>query len=554
MRRLLNKKFLTRFFLLCIDFAEDFLGERIFIKTNEEEGHMKGKILSVAVFAFLVLSLAGGAHSWQGRMAGIGDPFGLVADESDFLIHPSKIAKGEGIKFYGHYRFNWRDVTDWDYTLSTFRPTMASLGTNWPFRGSGDGFDHDALAGAAFPLGPGRMGLFFQYAGKRGDFDGKTNEYYYGGRYFHTYSMDSDFDSFAMRLLYGLPLGGFKVGGEIALAYRREENETFNSEDEHATHLWRKNFPFGADTPWINLFPFMFPYESKYWEALFKGSLNGAVGPAKVAFTLRGGFIFAGDNNLDYSVATVPIPSMGAIDMDGDVKGWRMGGEFWLRYPLSKGLSLPFVVRVDYEKKTRDGNGLGLGPGFIGLSYDYKNRERLFQVETGGGLDKELNKGTRVAAGIYYNYIKERSDFVLHELYPIPGFFVDYDHNPYPNQREHRVILRLAGEKELCPVVAMRMGLNFFYGWVKEDFTFDLAPTFGLSSVQKSSLDGDHWGIGASLGATVKFPGFSLEPFVSGGYQKFDVDGDGFGTSWGLLEMDRLKKEWSIGGGFSIKF
>lgn len=403
------------------------------------------------------------------------------------------------------------------------------------------------------------MGLFLQYAGRGDDFDGKTNEYYFGTRYFHTYDMESELDSFAMRLLYGLPMGGFKVGGEVALTYRREENETFNNEDLLlGNRLLRTNFPFGANTPWVNLFPFMFPYDSKYWEALFKGSLTGAVGPAKIAFTLRGGFIFAGDNNLNYSSVRVPSLVMDGTDMDGDVKGWKMGGEFWLRYPLSKGLSLPFVVKVDYQKKTRDGDGLGFsGLGLTGLSFDYRNRERLFQVEAGGGLDKELNKGTRIAAGIYYNYIKDRSDFVLHELFPVPGLFADYDHNTYPNQREHRVILRFAGEKELCPTVAMRMGLNFFYGWVKEDFSYDLATNSG-GYIDVISLDGHRWGIGASLGATVKFPRFHLEPFINGGYQKLDVDEDGnratiSGIST-LYEMDRLRKEWSIGGGFSIKF
>ena len=40
--------------------------------------------------------------------------------------------------------------------------------------------------------------------------------------------------------------------------------------------------------PWTNLFQFMFPYDSKYWEFIFKGSLKGEIGPAKIAFTVRG--------------------------------------------------------------------------------------------------------------------------------------------------------------------------------------------------------------------------------------------------------------------------
>jgi hypothetical protein len=57
----------------------------------------------------------------------------------------------------------------------------------------------------------------------------------------------------------------------------------------------------------------------------------------------------------------------------------------------------------------------------------------------------------------------------------------------------------------------------------------------------------------------VKFQRFSLEPFINAGYQKLDLKGDGerttpSGATSNLWEMDKLRKEWSIGGGFSIKF
>jgi hypothetical protein len=66
----------------------------------------------ILICGFLVLFLSTICHGFQGRMAGMGDPYGLVEDESDFLIHPSKVAKGEGIRYYGSYRFNYRDVKD----------------------------------------------------------------------------------------------------------------------------------------------------------------------------------------------------------------------------------------------------------------------------------------------------------------------------------------------------------------------------------------------------------------------------------------------------------
>jgi hypothetical protein len=361
--------------------------------------------------------------------------------------------------------------------------------------------------------------------------------------------LDSDLDAFSLRVLYGLPVGSFKIGSEIELAYRREKNETFFNEDLITSRQFLTNLPTGTLLPWENLFQFMFPYDSKYWEALFKGSLKGGIGPAKIAFTVRGGFIFSGDNKYEYRRVTTTGTSE-FVDMDGDVKGWRVGGDLWLRFPLAKDLSVPMLVKVDYQKKTRDGDGPGNGVlGFPGTSFDYKNQEKTFKVEVGGGLDKELNKGTRIAAGIYYNYLNNKNEF----LFTMDGSTFN-DHTNYPDQREHKVILRLAGEKEISPSFAMRMGLNFFYGWVKEDFKFNsnfLVP----SDTEKISLDGSHWGLGASLGATVKVQRFSIEPFVGGGYQKLDLNGDGIRTGFSFLsEVDKLKKEWSAGGGVSIKY
>jgi hypothetical protein len=229
------------------------------------------------------------------------------------------------------------------------------------------------------------------------------------------------------------------------------------------------------------------------------------------------------------------------------VKGWDIGGDLWLRYPLASGLSLPFILRVDYQKKTRDGDGPGVGPDLAGLSLDYKNRERNFQLEVGGGVDKEFGKGTRVAAGVYYGFLQDKNDLMI-SLIPIP--FV-YDFSKYPNQTEHRVILKIAGEKEISPMVAMRMGVNFFYGWAKEDFNGDIIMAF-----EKQSMDGYHWGIGASLGGTVKFQRFSVEPFIGGGYQKWNLDGTSFSSLFPFpsINMDKMRQEWFIGGGLSIKF
>jgi hypothetical protein len=76
-----------------------------------------------------------------------------------------------------------------------------------------------------------------------------------------------------------------------------------------------------------------------------------------------------------------------------------------------------------------------------------------------------------------------------------------------------------------------------------------------------TSLDGCHYGIGAWMGGTMKFERFSVEPFFGGGYQKLKMTGDGslintfdYGPAPHVLDEDKSREEWSIGGGISIKF
>ena len=280
----------------------------------------------------------------------------------------------------------------------------------------------------------------------------------------------------------------------------------------------------------------MTPYDSDYWSAILKGSIEGAFGPAKIAFTMRGGFIFNGDNEYEYEEYEDSVMQH-RTDMRGDIEGWSVGGDFWLRYPLDKDLSIPFVLKMEYQKKTRDGEFLEI--------WKYKNTEEDLQIEVGGGLDKELVKGTRIAAGLYYGYLSSENSIS----------WIGYDHKKYPDLTDHQIILKLSGEKEFSPMLALGMGLNFFYGWMKENYEYNLMdPPFYWKNSDRTSLDGYHWGIVASLGGTVKFERFSLEPFINGGYQKMKLDGGGFSYIGVPQEMSKLREEWSIGGGLSIKF
>jgi hypothetical protein len=301
------------------------------------------------------------------------------------------------------------------------------------------------------------------------------------------------------------------------------------------------------------------PYDSRYWEALFKGSLEGKVGPLDLEVTLRGGVLFGGGNKYTYELQ-VPIgtPTY-SFDLNGDVTGWRIGGDLWARYPLANGLSLPFLVRVDYQEKTRDGDG----PGqliYNGFSFAYKNQEQCLGITVGGGVDKELSKGARIAAGIYYNYFQGKNDIVFNDVLP-PSLGGGWEINDYsyPDSTEHQIMLKLAGELELTPAVTLRMGLAPFYGWVKENFKSSWISSSGMGYTDDVPTDGYHWGIKASVGGTIKFKPITLEPFINGGYQRLHLKGDGDRAGWGgvssyLFEMSKDRNEWSIGGGFSIKF
>jgi hypothetical protein len=479
-------------------------------------------------------------------MGGMGDPFGLVADESDYLIHPAKIADGQGTRLYGNYRFTFQGVGTLGYDVDVFAPLVPVPVFSSRYFTSGNNQTHDISTGIAFPAGPGRMGIFADYKLARGDFDGDAGISPFGN--FSNYDLKNKLEDFSLRLLYGLPIGGsFKLGGEFQLAYRQEENETFFVRPlgpffSRNTIFGSLSFPLDFD---VNFYPFMTPYDSSYMEALFKGSVEGAIGPLTAAFTMRGSFLFGGNNEFS-SGGTAILP--GGLDLNGDVDGWRLGGDLWLRYPLKDDLAIPFLARIDYWEKTRDGDGEGV-PGVPPVPFNYKNKEKSFALDVGGGVDKDFGKGTRAAAGIYYSYVNATNDFEL--MAPSIGWLFDRSDNP--DTSEHRIQLRLAGEHALTPAIALQMGINAFFGWLNEDYSNTRMGIFPI--FEDASLKGHRWGIGGSLGATVRvFKGLALEPFLAAGYQETMLDGNGTTTSIGIarIDMDKTTQEWFTAAGLSI--
>jgi len=159
------------------------------------------------------------------------------------------------------------------------------------------------------------------------------------------------------------------------------------------------------------------------------------------------------------------------------------------------------------------------------------------------------SKGTRA----HYAYLDERTSFWAFGTDGVD--FGLFDYGKYPNHIEHEVILKLAGEKEICPVVTLRTGLNFSYGWLSEDLRFNYADSLPSNFTDKISLDGNRWRVGGFVGGTVKLHGFLLEPFLVGGYKRFDISGNGFETNTPAIEeLDKFRKEWFVSAGFSIRY
>jgi hypothetical protein len=240
--------------------------------------------------------------------------------------------------------------------------------------------------------------------------------------------------------------------------------------------------------------------------------------------------------------------------MDGDVQGWRIGGDLWARYPLADNLSMPLLVRLDYQDKNRDGDYREL----IAL-IDTKTKEQTLQIMAGGGVDWRPVARTQVGAGIYYSYLHQNTDFRWN-VFEIFNQFL-FDQMNWPDAVEHRGTLVLTGEWEFSSMVALRMGLNCFLGWATEDqqaHYLDTSVTLPgpYDLVIDYATDGLHWGIGGSFGATIRFARFVFEPFVNAGYQSLKLSGDGAisGTFSVPLMRDEDRDQWYVGGGLSILF
>jgi len=541
---------------------------------------MKKVFVAVLMF-FVVVVLAGASYAWQGRMEGMGNPQGLIGDESDLLLHPAQIVSGEGVRYYLDYKFTYTNLIHMDSKIDVGIPgvgTFPILGGNLT---SGHTNEHNSLIGASFPLAKGRMGVFFAYDRKDGDFDSDVSllGYNFGVKS----DADSRLDNFALRLIYGQPVKSANLGVELGVAYRDEEQKEWT----------RYSMPVSFDDMGVigirgvgTTLPYMVPYDSQYWEMSGKIGLNKKFNATDVDWTVYGAGILSADSDNKYKIQG----DISEIDVDdepgnieegyavrnnmkGDVSGYRVGSDLWIRHHINDSLTLPFLVSIGYSKKHRDGNG----PIYLyevedsvydlfnpNVNLKYKDIAKTWDVKVGGGIEHARDGCGKIGAGLYYNYLqsRDRLDFLgeyVGDSRRFEGDFVDINLNKFPYHKEHRLVLKVAGEQVVCEDFIVRGGLDFFYGWIRSDDYGGSAVVnldgYGFVGTGSATLPlkGHTCGFQGSLGASKKFAGLTFEPFIKGGYQVFDTDGStGFGPF--SVGLDKKKAEWFTGAGLSVLF
>ncbi len=524
------------------------------IDSKNKGGNMRGRS-ALFITILLLLAMSSAAMAWEGRMAGMSDPYGLISDESDFLVHPAVLADSKGTQYYAFYKFLYKPTNDLDLdirsplgVLEAWMPMM--LPAN--FHASGDVMENEALVGTSFALGTGRMGIFIGYRGTQGDFDSSTQNILTGTP--DIYNADTGLDNFAVRVLYALPIGDkLKFGAEFQLSYQQEDNTITETR-------------FGIDSVnsvYARLFPMAPPRNADFIEALFKTGVQGEFGRDKIAVTARGGALLSSNNSLDYAAVNSSTGRTESGNFNGDVGGWSVGGDFWLRHQVSDALALPFVVRGDYQYRNYS-NAAVISPGVVvtaPFSVGVDNPEKLLKIEAGGGLDYTLKSGMRLGAGLYYDYIRNESSFRVRDILSSAAWDELYDYAPFPVSTEHQVRLRLTAEQALNKDLTVRGGIDFFRGWVREETSFSdldliVPPNW---YVINAAPEGEHWGIIGSIGATAAFGSFTVEPFVQGGWQKLSLNDNNMQVSVysapvAGFSADKDREEVLVAAGFAVRF
>ena len=503
------------------------------------------KILFALTLCFCLSSFHGTACAWEGRMAGMGNPSGLTEDSSDVLVHPSKLKSGEAGQYYGHFQYTYRDVKDWDYRLDRSQPNGAFLSFR-DFDASGTEHVYNAGFGSTLALGAGTLGIFLSYDGAQTNHDG--NEAYRTATTAENfvYNLDNDVGDIAIRSIYGFQVGGKNIGLELGFAYRDRENRSWINDT--LLNRGTQNYPWSWAFPHLSTFPHMIPYASEYYELQGKAGIEGKIKSADIFMTVRGSHIISGDNSYIYIWQRPVNTTTTHVDMDGDADGYGIGSDIWCRHFLRQGLSLPFLLSLDYIQVERDGRGANAANGD---QYTYWHDHKAFQLTLGGGVEIAYAKGDILGLGLYYRY-SDAEDAVWFRRLRLNGTWRIGDNSESPQQKAHRLTLRLSREKEISTTTVLRGGFEAYYGLVDEDYTH-LAPL--TNTLDSFSIDGAQWGIQGSFGCTYNAGGVSFEPHLNAGFSSLDLEGPGSrNTETWVNNLDKVRREWFIGVGITVLF
>ena len=97
--------------------------------------------------------------------------------------------------------------------------------------------------------------------------------------------------------------------------------------------------------------PFMVPYDSQYWEMSGKVGLNKKLNTLDIDWTVYGGYILSSGSDNNYKVQVEyseedfigDKEDVGIRDnMDGDVRGYRIGSDLWIRHHVNEQCYPPF--------------------------------------------------------------------------------------------------------------------------------------------------------------------------------------------------------------------
>lgn len=501
---------------------------------------MKKTILLLAALFLFNLVVHSQSFAWQGRMAGTGDAYGLVEDESDFLIHPAAIASsGKDTNAYGAYRVNYKRISQWDNTTA-----VPSENRDYPYESNGHELGNVGNIGTSLPIGNGRIGIFFEYLGKISDYSGEENDYG-AGTHDHRFDIKTGSHFLNLNTVYGKSAGNFKLGGQFQLSYKNEHNASYFRD------LESKNvYDAILGSPAQDLYTYKIPFESDYYELLGKLSVEGAIGTVKNTLTLKGGapLPFASNNKYDSKDGTFEVT------MKGEVAGWNIGCDYWLRLPLSKDFSMPFLVSIVHKRITRDGSGNSNDSSRV----SYENNTENTNVTTGGGADFYFNKSTKIAIGLYYDYLRSIEDILIKDDHTTNVISLDYPN--YPKNTENRVTIKTMIETKLTPGFSLLSGLNAFYGKITSKYYSTASSTATGRAIESDlSTDGYNWGFNISLGTAVKTGNADVEPFINFGYYKLKIDGNGVYNSYITAQYfsatgESEKTDWTLGGGLSVRY